>query len=70
MADRLLGGICVAPWRHLKTSGGTTDLGTIISAIGLEFGLRTIIEGTIILIALLLLREELFNRIRSIRRKA
>jgi len=45
-------------------------LGTIISAIGLEFGLRTIIEGTIILIALLLMREELFNRLRSIRRKA
>ncbi|MAY61774.1 MAG: sugar ABC transporter permease [Rhizobiales bacterium] len=57
----------------LGTVGGAfllTILGTIISAIGLEFGLRTIIEGTIILIALLLLREELFNRIRSIRRKA
>lgn len=56
----------------LGTVGGAfllTILGTIISAIGLEFGLRTVIEGAIILIALLLLREELFNRIRSIRRQ-
>lgn len=45
-----------------------TTLGTIISAIGLEFGLRTIIEGTIVLVALLLLREEIFQKLRSIGR--
>lgn len=52
----------------LGTVGGAillTTLGTIISAIGLQFGLRTIIEGTIILIALLLLRDEVFERIRA-----
>ncbi len=52
----------------LGTVGGAillTTLGTIISAIGLQFGLRTIIEGTIILIALLLLRDEVFEKIRA-----
>ena len=55
----------------LGTVGGAlllTILGTIISALGLEFGLRTIIEGSIILLALLLLREELFQKLRSIGR--
>ena len=45
-----------------------TILGTIISALGLEFGLRTIIEGSIILAALLLLREELFQKLRGLGR--
>jgi ribose transport system permease protein len=45
-----------------------TTLGTIISAIGLSFGLRSIIEGFIILVALLLLRDEIFERLRAIRR--
>jgi ribose transport system permease protein len=53
----------------LGTVGGAillTTLGTIISAIGLEFGLRTIIEGTIVLVALLLLREEFFQKLGSL----
>lgn len=53
----------------LGTVGGAillTTLGTIISAIGLEFGLRTIIEGTIVLAALLLLREEFFQKLGSL----
>lgn len=51
------------------TVGGAillTTVGTVIAAIGLEQGLRTIIEGGIILAALLLLREELFERLRSL----
>ena len=55
----------------LGTVGGAlllTILGTIISALGLEFGLRTIIEGSIILAALLLLREELFQKLRGLGR--
>ncbi|KAB2692761.1 ABC transporter permease [Ochrobactrum sp. Kaboul] len=46
-----------------------TTLGTIISAIGLSFGLRSIIEGLIILVALLLLRDEIFERLRAIRKR-
>lgn len=42
-----------------------TILGTIISAIGINLGYRTVIEGVIILMALLLLREELFNKLRA-----
>lgn len=56
----------------LGTVGGAillTTLGTIISAIGLQFGLRTVIEGAVILIALLLLRDEFFERIRAAVRK-
>lgn len=52
----------------LGTVGGAlllTILGTIISALGMEFGVRTIIEGAIILAALLLLREELFQKLRT-----
>lgn len=51
------------------TVGGAillTTVGTVIAAIGLEQGLRTIIEGGIILVALLLLREELFDRLRGL----
>ncbi|PWE55813.1 ABC transporter permease [Metarhizobium album] len=51
------------------TVGGAillTTVGTVIAAIGLEQGLRTIIEGGIILVALLLLREELFERLRGL----
>jgi ribose transport system permease protein len=56
----------------LGTVGGAillTTLGTIISAIGMQIGVRTIIEGTIILAALLLLREEVFEGIRAAVRK-
>lgn len=55
-----------------STVGGAillTTLGTVIAAIGLDHGLRTIIEGGIILIALLLLREEFFARLSNLRRK-
>lgn len=75
IAAVVIGGSSILGGRgsFLGTVGGAillTILGTIISAIGLEFGLRTIIEGSIILIALLLLREEFFNRLRSLRRGA
>jgi Ribose/xylose/arabinose/galactoside ABC-type transport systems, permease components len=73
IAAVVIGGSSILGGRgsFLGTLGGAlllTILGTIISALGLEFGLRTIIEGSIILIALLLLREELFQRLRSIQR--
>lgn len=41
-----------------------TTLALIISAIGMSQGLRTIIEGTIIILALLLLREDLYEALR------
>jgi len=50
----------------LRDLGVSSTFGTIISAIGLEFGLRTIIEGAIVLVALLLLREELFQKLGSL----
>ncbi|MBK1696147.1 ABC transporter permease [Rhodovibrio salinarum] len=51
------------------TVGGAillTTLTTIISAIGLAQGWKTIIEGVIILLALLLLREELFTAVQRL----
>ena len=51
----------------IGTVGGAvllTTLSTVIAAIGLEQGWRTVIEGGIIVIALLFLREELFARLR------
>jgi ribose transport system permease protein len=73
IAAVVIGGSSILGGRgtFLGTVGGAillTTLGTIISAIGLEFGLRTIIEGTIVLVALLLLREEIFQKLRSIGR--
>lgn len=70
IAAVVIGGSSILGGRgsFLGTVGGAillTTLGTIISAIGLEFGLRTIIEGSIVLIALLLLREELFQKLGS-----
>ncbi|MEQ8897294.1 MAG: ABC transporter permease [Roseovarius sp.] len=70
IAAVVIGGSSILGGRgtFLGTVGGAlllTVLGTIISALGLEFGLRTIVEGSIILIALLLLREELFQKLRS-----
>lgn len=41
-----------------------TTLGTVIAAIGLEQGWRTVIEGSIIVVALFFMREELFARLR------
>lgn len=71
IAAVVIGGSSILGGRgtFLGTVGGAillTTLGTIISAIGLNFGLRIIIEGSIILIALLLLREELFHQLRSL----
>ncbi|MGI3166431.1 ABC transporter permease [Pseudooceanicola sp. 200-1SW] len=70
IAAVVIGGSSILGGRgtFLGTVGGAlllTILGTIIAALGLEFGLRTIIEGSIILLALLLLREELFQKLRS-----
>lgn len=70
IAAVVIGGSSILGGRgtYLGTVGGAvllTTLGTIISALGLEYGLRTIIEGSIILAALLLLREELFQRLQS-----
>ncbi len=52
----------------LATLGGAvllTTLGTVIAALGIGEGWRTVIEGSIILIALLLLRENNFARIKQ-----
>lgn len=51
----------------IGTVGGAillTTLGTVIAAIGLDQGWRTIIEGSIIVLALLALREDFASRIR------
>ncbi|WP_428031656.1 ABC transporter permease [Ancylobacter sp.] len=71
IAAVVIGGSSILGGRgtFLGTVGGAillTTLGTIISALGFEFGLRTIIEGAIVLIALLLLREELFQKLGSL----
>ena len=71
IAAVVIGGSSILGGRgtFLGTVGGAillTTLGTIISALGLEFGLRTIIEGSIVLLALFLLREELFQKLRSV----
>jgi ribose transport system permease protein len=42
-----------------------TTLGTVISALGMDQGWRTVIEGAIIVGALLLLREDLIARLRN-----
>ena len=73
IASVVIGGSSILGGRgtFLGTVGGAillTTLGTIISALGLEFGLRTVIEGSIVLLALLLLREELFQKLRNIGR--
>jgi ribose transport system permease protein len=73
IASVVIGGSSILGGRgtFLGTVGGAillTTLGTIISALGLEFGLRTVIEGSIVLIALLLLREELFQKLRNLLR--
>lgn len=70
IASVVIGGSSILGGRgtNLGTVGGAillTTLGTIISALGLEFGLRTVIEGSIVLFALLLLREELFQKLRN-----
>lgn len=73
IAAVVIGGSSILGGRgtFLGTVGGAillTTLGTIIAALGLQFGLRTIIEGSIVLVALLLMREELFRKLRSFRR--
>jgi len=55
------------------TVGGAillTTLGTVIAAIGLDQGWRTVIEGGIILVALLLLREEIFSHLSKVFKKS
>lgn len=74
IASVVIGGSSILGGRgtFLGTVSGAillTTLGTIISAIGLSFGLRSIIEGLIILVALLLLRDEIFERLRAIRKR-
>jgi ribose transport system permease protein len=52
----------------LGTVGGAillTTLGTIMSALGIEQGWKTIIEGAVILLALVLLREQAYDALRS-----
>jgi ribose transport system permease protein len=71
IASVVIGGSSILGGRgtFLGTVGGAillTTLGTIISALGLEFGLRTIIEGSIVLLALFLLREEFFQKLRTV----
>ncbi|OYU19345.1 MAG: sugar ABC transporter permease [Rhodobacteraceae bacterium PARR1] len=71
IASVVIGGSSILGGRgtNLGTVGGAillTTLGTIISALGMEFGLRTVIEGSIVLFALLLLREELFQKLRTV----
>lgn len=73
IASVVIGGSSILGGRgtYLGSVGGAillTTLGTIIAALGLEFGLRTIIEGSIVLVALLLLREELFQKLRNLGR--
>ena len=69
IAAVVIGGSSILGGRgsFVGTVGGAvllTTLGTVISAIGLEQGWRTVIEGGIIVAALLFLREELFARLR------
>ena len=50
------------------TVGGAillTTLGTILAALGIEEGWKTIIEGGVILIALVLLREQFYEALRA-----
>jgi ribose transport system permease protein len=50
----------------IGTVGGAillTTLGTVISAIGLDAGWRTVIEGGIIVVALLVLRGEILTQL-------
>jgi ribose transport system permease protein len=51
------------------TVGGAvllTTLGTVIAALGIGEGWRTVIEGAIILVALVLLRESTFAQLRRL----
>jgi ribose transport system permease protein len=69
IAAVVIGGSSILGGRgsFVGTVGGAvllTTLGTVISAIGLEQGWRTVIEGGIIVAALFFLREELFARLR------
>lgn len=73
IAAVVIGGSSILGGRgsYIGTVGGAillTILSTIIAAVGLGQGWRTVIEGGIILLALLLLREGLFERLRSPRR--
>lgn len=69
IAAVVIGGSSILGGRgsFIGTVGGAillTTLGMVISAMGIGHGWRTVIEGGIIVVALILLREELFNRLR------
>lgn len=56
----------------LGTVGGAlllTTLGTILAALGIGQGWKTIIEGAVILLALILLREQVFAFVQGLRRR-
>jgi ribose transport system permease protein len=70
IASVVIGGSSILGGRgsFAATVGGAillTTLGTVISALGMDQGWRTVIEGAIIVGALLLLREDLIARLRN-----
>ncbi|HSV00814.1 MAG TPA: ABC transporter permease [Roseiarcus sp.] len=70
IASVVIGGSSILGGRgsFAGTVGGAillTTLGTVISALGMDQGWRTVIEGAIIVGALLLLREDLISRLRN-----
>jgi ribose transport system permease protein len=70
IASVVIGGSSILGGRgsFAGTVGGAillTTLGTVISALGMDQGWRTVIEGAIIVGALLLLREDLIARLRN-----
>ena len=73
IAAVVIGGSSILGGRgsFIGTVGGAfllTTLGTVIAAIGLEQGWRTVIEGGIIVAALFFMREEFFARLRRPKR--
>lgn len=73
IAAVVIGGSSILGGRggFMGTVGGAvllTTLGTVIAAIGLEQGWRTVIEGGIIVAALFFMREEFFARLRRPKR--
>jgi ribose transport system permease protein len=69
IAAVVIGGSSILGGRgsFLGTVGGAillTTLGMVISALGIDHGWRRVIEGGIIVLALVLLREQLFDRFR------
>ena len=70
IAAVVIGGSSILGGRgsFIGTVGGAiliTTLGTVIAALGIEQGWRTVIEGSIILAALLFLRDGVFSNLRK-----